>query len=366
MPAYKDQKTNKWFCQFYYQDYTGERKRKLKRGFNLKKDALEWERLFKMEQAGESNMSFESLYQLYMDNMRIRLKPRTVDLKEKLFKTHILPYFQKKQINNIKSHDIMKWHQQLTEANSKQSKEPLKPSYLKTIHNQMNAIMNFAMKHYGLKQNPCKIAGSIGTMKTQKIYIWTLEEYQRFIQEIKNPLHHLAFNILYWSGLRKGELFALTPSDFTPDSVLHITKTFYRRNNKDVIDTPKTPKSVRDVTMPKFILEEFNSFIKTIYGIKSDTLIFSTCSTYLRRALISGAEKAGLNPIRIHDLRHSHASLLIEMGTSIVAISERLGHENVQTTLNTYDHLYPTAQKNISDNLEKQYQNSINNKINTL
>ena len=61
MPAYKDQKTNKWFCQFYYQDYTGERKRKLKRGFNLKKDALEWERLFKMEQAGDSNMSFESL-----------------------------------------------------------------------------------------------------------------------------------------------------------------------------------------------------------------------------------------------------------------------------------------------------------------
>ena len=206
-----------------------------------------------------------------------------------------------------------------------------------------------------MRSNPCRKAGSMGKSKADERPYWTLEEFQKFSDAIMDKQDSwMAFQILFWTGMRIGELLALTPADFDFQAcTIRINKSYQRLEGKDIITDPKTVKSNRMITMPEFLSEELESYIGMLYGLNENDRIFQISKSYLHHEMDRGVKLSGVRRIRIHDLRHSHVSLLINMGYSAVAIGERVGHESVEITYR-YAHLFPTIQTEMAENLNQE------------
>ena len=348
MGAYKD-KNGTWYAQFRFTNWKGEPDRKTKRGFATKKEALDWERDFLTQSAGNLEMTFEAFYELYKKNLQDRLKKSTWKMKTSVIESKILPYFKKKRMCDIKPRDIVAWQNvMLKECDA--DGNLYSPVYLKTIHNQLSAIFNHAVKFYELDSNPAAKVGNMGKEKTHEMLFWTKGEYLKFAEAVMDkPISFYAFEVLYWCGLRLGELLALTPADFDLEKkVLRITKSYQRIGSEDIITDPKTPKSIRNIQMPDFLVDEIKDYLDSLYGIADDARMFPITKSYLHHEMRRGSAKAGVQKIRIHDLRHSHVSLLIDMGFSAVAIANRVGHESIDITYR-YAHLFPTTQHAMAD-----------------
>ena len=350
MPAYKA-KNGKWYVSVYYDNWMGKRDRKVKRGFSTKREALAWEREFLNQKSGNLDMTFEAFYERYKEDKKDRVRLNTWLMKTNVIETKILPYFKDKKMKDIKATDIIAWQNTLLNYRDKSGK-PYSPTYLKTIHNQISAIFNHAVRYYELKDNPAAKAGNMGKEKTKEMLFWTKPEYLAFSEAIMDkPISFYAFEMLYWCGIREGELLALTTSDFDlKKGTVSITKSYQRISGKDVIGSPKTPKSNRVIQMPDFLIVEIQEYINSIYGVEPETRLFPISKHFLHREMTRGSEASGVKRIRIHDLRHSHVSLLIEMGFSAVAIADRVGHESIDITYR-YAHLFPTTQTEIAKKL---------------
>ena len=168
------------------------------------------------------------------------------------------------------------------------------------------------------------------------------------------PISYYAFEMLYWCGLRLGELLALASSDFDfIKSTVTINKSYQRLDGEDVITEPKTPKSNRTIKMPDFLCEEMQEYIESLYGHRPTDRIFPVTKSYLHHEMNRGCKAQGVKRIRVHDIRHSHVSLLIEMGFSAVAIADRVGHESIDITYR-YAHLFPSRQAEMADRLDTE------------
>ena len=350
MPAYKDNKTGKWFCKFYYTDWQGNNRQKWKRGFATKKEALAYERDFLEKQSANPDMTFQNLYELYMEDMTARLKQSTILTKKHICETHILPFFGKKPINEIKASDVRRWQNQLMNSPKGYSK-----TYLKTINNQLTCMINYTKRFYDLNTNPCGQAGSIGQAKAEEMDYWTYDEYIAFREGITDkPLSYICFQVLYWTGMREGELLALTAADIDlVTKQIDINKTYQRLHGEDIITTPKTRKSKRKVPIPDFLCQELQEYMDSRYMLAPNERLFPITKSFLSHEMERGCKKTGVKRIRIHDIRHSHASLLINQGCDALILADRLGHEKVSTTLNTYSHLFPHKQQELVSNLEQ-------------
>lgn len=352
MPAYKDAEKGTWFVSFYYENWKGVKQKKMKRGFPTKKEALAWEREFLMQKADDLNMDFEKFVEIYITDKKERLRENTWSTKEHIIRTKILPYFKNKRLSDVQPKDVIAWQNEMLNYRDGKGK-PYSPTYLKTLHNQLSAIFNHGVRYYGLKSNPAAIAGNMGSEKHKEMLFWTKEEYLKFADAMMDkPRSFYAFEVLYWCGIREGELLALTPADFDFEKgTLSITKSYQRLKGRDVITDPKTPKSVRVIQMPQFLTEEIHDYVKSLYKIQPDQRMFDMTKHYLHHEMDRGAKEAGVKRIRIHDLRHSHVSLLIEMGFSALAIADRVGHESIDITYK-YAHLFPSKQKEMAQRLD--------------
>lgn len=357
MAAFKDKNRNTWGISFYYTDWTGQRKRKKKIGFKTRRDALTFEESFKSKASGSTMMTFGELYELYMEDAKVRLKPTTYRNKEYIISLKVLPFFKDLPLASITPATIRKWQNQLLSTTYAREKSQLHytQTYLKTINNQVSAIFNFAVKYYHLPQNPARLCGSIGKKRSDRINFWTLDEFRAFITVYKDDiLYYTIFMILFWTGMREGELLALTAADFNFNTnTISITKSYSRLNGQDLIQKPKTSKSIRTITIPPFLCSIVQTYMNSIYGLHKHDRLFPITKHSILRYLHNGSQKAGVKKIRVHDLRHSHASFLVDQGFSPLVIKERLGHENIETTLNTYSHLYPSQQTKLLDVMEK-------------
>ena len=353
MAAYKDKAQNTWYTSFYYENWKGERKRKLKRGFATKREALDWEREFLNQLSADLDMTFDSFVEIYIKDLKGRLKESTMQTKSNIVETKILPAFGKKKMNEIKPADIIQWQNDL--INGDDDGKKFSPTYLRTIHAHLSAIFNYAVKFYELKTNPAAKAGVMGKERSGEMKFWTKDEYLKFIEFTKkNLFSYCAFELLYWCGLRVGELLALTSADFDfVKSTVSINKSYQRIKMRDVVTAPKTEKSIRIIKMPDFLNQEVQDYIKTLYGLKQTDRIFPVTKEYLHYQMDVGSKKQNVKRIRIHDLRHSHVSLLIEMGFSAVAIAERMGHESINVTFR-YAHLFPSKQVEMADKLNSE------------
>lgn len=267
--------------------------------------------------------------------------------------TFFIPHhFEKKNVSEITTKDVIAWQNELL-AFRDEKKKPYSQTYLKTVHNQLSAIFNHAVRHYDLRSNPAAKAGNMGTEERKEMKFWTKEEYKKFADEMMDkPVSYYAFEMLYWCGIREGELLALTAGDFDfGKGTVTISKSYQRLHGEDVITTPKTRKSNRTIKMPQFLCEEMQDYIGMLYGYKKKDRIFPISKNYLHREMDRGSRAAGVKRIRIHDLRHSHISLLIDMGFSAVAIADRVGHESIEITYR-YAHLFPSKQTEMAKKLE--------------
>ena len=349
MPAYKDEKTGKWFAKFYYTNWQGIKKQKWKRGFATKKEALGFERDFLEKQSANPDMTFQNLYEIYMEDMAARLKQSTLLTKKAVLQTHILPFFGSKPINEIKASDVRRWQAKLMSSPNNYSQ-----TYLKKINTELNSIINYAKRFYDLNTNPCGKAGTIGKAKAEEMDYWTYNEYIAFREGVKDKsLSYICFEVLYWTGMREGELLALSPADIDLDNkTISINRTYQRIEGKDVFTSPKTRKSKRKIPIPDFLCQELSDYIQSRYMLDADERLFPVTKSYLSHEMIRGCKNTGVKKIRIHDVRHSHASLLINQGCDALMLADRLGHEKVSTTLNTYSHLFPHKQQELVHSLE--------------
>lgn len=353
MAAFKNKDNGTWFVQFRYTDWKGERQQKFKRGFTTKKEAQDWEREFLMQKTADVTMNFESYAELYEKDIKPRLKENTWLTKESIITQKIIPYFKNRKLSDITAKDVIEWQNEMRKLTDKHDKQ-YSQTYLKTVHNQLSAMFNHAVRFYGLKSNPAAIAGNMGVEERKEMLFWTLEEYKKFSETMMDKtISYYAFQMLYWCGIRIGELLALTPKDFDfTASTVSINKSYQRLKGKDVITTPKTKKSNRTIKLPQFLCEEMQEYISMFYEPSKDDRIFPISKSYLHHEMDRGSKLANVQRIRIHDLRHSHVSLLIEMGFTALAISDRLGHESIEVTYR-YAHLFPSKQTEMANGLDQ-------------
>ena len=339
---------------YHYTDWTGERKQSQQRGFKTKREALAWEREQLNKATANLDMTFASFVEQYTADMKTRIKENTWATKEHIIRTKLLPYFGKLKMCNITAQQIITWQNEMLDHKDENGKK-YSPAYLRSVNNQLSAIFNHAVRYYNLRENPCKKAGSMGKKKNRKMLFWTKEEYLKFAEVMMDkPLSFYAFEMLYWCGIREGELLALTPADFDFEKcTVSITKSYQRLNGQDLITTPKTEKSNRIIKMPQFLGDEMQDYLKQLYGIEPNDRMFTVTKSYLHREMDRGTKEAGVKRIRIHDIRHSAVSLLIDMGFSATAIADRVGHESIDITYN-YAHLFPSKQTEMAEKLNME------------
>lgn len=345
MPAYKD-KNNTWLARFYYTDYTGKRKQKKKRGFQLKREAEEYERTFLLQANNSPDMLFSDFVELYKTDVYPKLKATTRRSTYYALKNYFIPYFGNMPLNEIKPNTILKWHNYIIN-------QDFKSTYLATLHKKLSAIFNHAVRFYNLTENPCRKAGSIGSTKTDEpMQFWELEEFNEVIEHVTDIKYKTILITLFYTGIRKGELFALTWANIDFDNrIMSIEKTHSRVHGKDVYTSPKTKKSKRKILLSNQVITQLEEYKTTLYKPTKSEQVFKWSKRGLEQTIAEACKLSGVKRIRVHDLRHSHASLLIHLGFSPLMIADRLGHESVQTTLNTYSHLYPSEQSKLIDTL---------------
>ena len=352
MAVYKD--GDKWRVIYRYTNWQGERKQTQKRGFKTKREALQWEREVMQKSESKLDMTFASFFEIYEADKKKRVKENTWESKSHIIRTKILPYFGNRKIAEIEPKDVIAWQSKLLGYQGENG-EVYSPTYLKTIHSQLSAIFNHVVRFYHLPSNPAQKAGTMGCEEHKEMLFWTKEEYLKFAEVMMDkPRSYYAFEMLYWCGVRVGELLALTPADFDfQRQTVTINKSYQRLKGRDVITSPKTIKSNRVIKMPEFLCEEMQDYIRMLYEVGANERIFQITKSYLHHEMDRGAKEAGVKRIRIHDLRHSHISLLIEMGFSALAIADRVGHESIDITYR-YAHLFPNKQTEMANQLDRE------------
>ncbi len=344
MSVKRNEKTKKWDCYFRYTDSSGKTIAKHKRGFETKKEAVEWEREFLLLKTGDLNMTFGNFLDLYIEDYLLRHKTASY----KTLKYSLIKYesFKNLKMCNITPKTIKDWQNSLVEEN-------YSASYLSGIQKRLVTIFNHAVNIYGLKENPFNRVKLIKSFKAvSEKEVWTVQEFDKFISSFrKNNIFYISiFYLLFYSGARIGEILALTIQDLDfENNTISITKTFTRVERKDIITAPKSQASVRVVDIPEKAMLILKRHIDTFYKPDMNVRIYPVAREIVRRTMMEHITKSGVKKIRIHDLRHSHVSLLINMGVNIFEVSKRIGHADTSITSKVYAHIYDKSGKKIAE-----------------
>lgn len=343
MPVYKDKKRKTYYFRVYATDYRGIKKQFEKSGFKSLKEAKEQERIFlnSVNVKPTTSMTFQELYDIYITKKNMILKPQSLRATISKFKNHILPFFKDYEINKIDNKVYLKWQEYILNKN-------FGYKYNSSLHGCMVSIFNYAMDFDYIDKN---IASKVKNFSKKdylpKINYWGYDEFNQFINVVDNNILKDLYSLLYFTGIRLGECLALTWNDYK-DNYIDINKTIAKGkiNNDYVITSPKTRKSNRKVYLDNAsisMLNELKAYYSSYYGFNENWYIFGgikpMSQTTIGRRKNEYCKKANVKQIKIHDFRHSHASLLISQGMPITLVSERLGHADKSITLNVYSHL---------------------------
>ena len=348
--SYKTKKGIRYRYRFMYENVPQQ-----KGDFTTAKEAKHAEavKLNKLKYHGTSDIYFNNLVDDYLNDIVNYIKESTYITKLNIIGKHIKPLFTDMPISEVRPIDIRNWQGKIKNKINPLTNKPYADTYLKTIQNQLSAIFNYAVKFYDLPENPVPIAGSLGKKNRDTFEFWTLAEFKKYISVVDDEQSLLLVFILFYSGMRIGEAIGLTWKNIDfENNIIDVKTTKQRINGRWVVTTPKTKKSIRPIAMPAVAMAMLAQWKKMQYKPKKTDFVFITDRTVVAKHITKYSKKSEVKRIRVQDLRHSHASLLVELGVNIIEISERLGHEKVQTTIDTYIHLYPNKQKEIAKKLE--------------
>ena len=346
-------------CEGSYIDANGSQKRYHKRGFATADEAKEWERVFLLESTTgvSSNMTVNDLYIKFMDQKKLVIRERTFYQTDLSFKKHILPVLGNIKLSNLTLEKIEKYQHDLLTVN-KQNGEVLKNSTLELIQKELKSLLAFAYeKSYIKNMHILSFKKVINIDESKKeVDFWQPEEFYKFIEIVDDIVYITLFNVLYWCGLRIGEALALNWNDIDFNKkTIRINKSY--SDYKHRITNPKTQNSYRTVIMPDKCFDAVSKLFehdKQIIGFDNQKYIFHFEKPLNQDTIKIRKDrwiaKAHVKRIRLHDLRHSHVSLLINLGFSAFDIAKRLGH-SVDMVNNVYGHWFQNAQNKMVDKL---------------
>ena len=351
MAVYKDAGRKTWYVRYSCKRADGKWTHTTKRGFATRKEAVQWEMDFQLSRANQPEMWLSEFTETYFSDMSPRLRESTLKLRRMIAEKWILPQLGKTPLRDLTPQAVLRWQAGLLAYRDPRTGKPLSVSYIRQIQDTLSGMLNHAVRFYKLSANPAKVVDKPRNDQSE-MAIWSREEYGRFAAVMmERPVLYYCFQLLYWCGLREGEALALERGDVDLEKgTVSVTKTYYKLGGKSVTAPPKTEKSRREVTMPDFLRDELADYIRLIYDRNPTDRLFPLEKKALNQAMTWGAKKAGLPRIRVHDLRHSHISLLLHMGYSAVAIGKRVGHKSTEITYR-YGHLMPTEQEQMARRL---------------
>ena len=305
-------------------------------------------------------MTVRELYDEYIEVKKYEVRQSTFEKSNRELRMYVLPYLGNERIDKLNSKILQQWKIEI-------DKKPLSITTKKNKYKTLRALLNYAVKMEYLSKNPLLTVGNFKDVyfkpTDEKIHYYTEAQFTKYIKAAEEYAsshdtltewgYYVFFYIAYFTGMRKGEINALKWSDID-DNIIHIRRSVSQKTKgNSILETPpKNKSSMRDLQMPlplKSVLEkhksrqmqteDFNINYRVCGGIKclSDTAIDMHNRIY--------SKNAGIDRIRVHDFRHSHASLLCNEGINIQEIARRLGHSDIQTTWNTYAHLYPREEE---------------------
>lgn len=370
--VYQDKLRGTWYSKVSLgYDDTGKRVTKTKRGFTSQKAAKNWHDEFranysKTELTQNSTMSFEKfMSDYYIPDYKARVRLRTFD--QAMGKIRRLHIFYNKKLTDISPVMIKKWHNDLLA-------EKLSNNYIRSLHQILQQVLDLAVTLELVEHNVARKVGNVKKAKS-KVDFWTKEEFEKFIStfdktDIFECFKFTAIWFLFLTGLRLGELMALkwTDVDFL-EATVKIDKSMYYKNKREwyITDT-KTSSSIRLLYLDELTLQYLNEWKQIQNQFGNIEFVFSydglpIGTTFLGHVIDTHSKYANIKRIRVHDLRHSHASFMLSLGMNYLEMQNRLGHGDIRTTLGTYSHLRFNAMKDVVEKFKGQIEVTENSKV---
>lgn len=340
MSIYKDQKRGTWYVSYAFKDLpSGRFRHKTKRGFKTQKDAKDWERESYCSVDNRSDKTFEELVTEWEENLQASKESR------RCYSEHIkyrLQPLRNKKINDISSKDLIDWRIQLS------FNDNFSTATKNSAISFVRSIFSYSAMIYGTSNPTGMLKRFKPTNKEilSEMQVWTPQEFDQFISAVDDKTYNLFFRFLFWTGCRRGEAIALQKDDIVG------TKAYIRYSQRTQSEglKPTKTKEKRWIDLDLELYSQIEKQLKTPgkYLFGGDTGLSCTA---IARIFAKGIKDSGVKKIRVHDLRHSHATWLINNGVNIVAVSRRLGHADVEQTLKTYTHLLFESDQNMMNKI---------------
>lgn len=363
----------KWIFQTRYTDLSGNVKKYKSKKFHTKKEAQEAERLFFLEldkYRPDNNMTFRDLYLAFYNYQEDKVKETTIHTY--LDRMRYMQYLDNVKVKDFNLQHYEMWRKKILECK-------LSTRTRNYIYKFLKTIMNFGTKWYGLNFNhiyPKMTNFTDPNERKKEMDFWIHEEFKKFISVENDLMYRTFFKVVYYCGLRKGEARALDWNDIDfNNNTLTIRKGLSDNVNgkRYIITSPKTLKSNRILPLSKKFIDDLKALKESVMqytNFREDWFVFGNelplGDDAIRRRKNNNCKLANVKQIRLHDFRHSCASLLISKGADIKIVAEFLGHTKIDETLNTYAHMFTNKLKsivNIIDGLDEEPQNNITNII---
>lgn len=363
MPGTKDGK-QKYRVRINYTDRSG-KERQIDRVAYGSTEAKMLEAHLKREYTSSqteiaSRITVGELYDQYMEAKRHEWRETTYEKTQRRMKAHVLPSLGGIRLDRLNAQVLQSWKNGLAGCE-------LAVSTQKGVYAELRALLNYGVRMEYLIRSPLVAVGNFKdkdfTSPKDKLNYYTSEQFRQYMAvarqeaEEKENLYdwgfYVFFAIAYYTGMRKGEINALKWSDIE-GSIINVRRSVSQKvKGAAVTETPpKNKTSYRSIQMPLPLIEVLNEHrarYQAINGYSDDLRVCGgkqcLSDTAIENHNANFAEKAGLPHIRIHDFRHSHASLLANEGINIQEIARRLGHSKIEQTWNTYSHLYPREEE---------------------
>lgn len=342
----------KWIFYDYVKNLDGTRRKYKSKRFHTRADALKAEREFLLLNSSNNafdknrNMTFKDLYTLFYDYQKDKVKFSTLNTYQD--RNRFIKSLEKIKLKDFNIEHFTLWKKEINSHN-------YSTTYKNNIFKFLKQLLNYATKWYNFNfvdiYNKMTNFTNPNEMPKEMLF-FTYDEFKKFITVEENILYKTIFETFYYCGLRRGELRGLTWGDVNfENKVLNINKNVVAINGdegkKYIITTPKTKSSIRQIPLSKHLLldlKELYNNCKTKKGFNDNWFVFGDkdpiTNGRIRTRKNRNCKRAGVKQIRIHDFRHSCASLLINNNASITLVARYLGHAKIDETLNTYSHLF--------------------------
>lgn len=299
----------------------------------------------KKKDALKRDLLVGDLFREYMSTLFNQNKESSIYDKQNIFRLYILPYFEKTKAKDLTKEELYRWQDELWQTKNKKTNDYFSYKYLIKIRGHFSAFLSWCETRYGVKNNLVDVIKPKRRSPKKKMLIWTKEEFEHFISFVDNPMYHAFFTLLFYTGRRKGEIFALSPEDIKPNSII-FDKSLTRKTFGDETFKITTTKADKFQELPicKAVKEELQTY-------KGESPFFfggekPIADNTLRRAFLYYCKQANIKPIRIHDLRHSFVSMCIHLGANIMVVADLIG-DTVEQVTKTYGHLYEADKRDI-------------------